>query len=301
MQFIGRFDMQPDHELTVLCQTMVLSDDNYTIARERIFEEIKKLLLKSKRPSLGFRWLKSIGRLQEIFPELYLLVGVPQRKDYHPEGDVFEHAMQALDAAVLYDNYHETSWGSGGSSEDEKFLIAIAALCHDLGKATTTDEDLHCHGHEEAGVIPAQKLLKRLTDDIFLNKAVSKLVRHHLMPFSLLREGASVRAYKRLAARLWPEVTMRQLGLVALADYRGRNGTNSEPLDLYQDRFDQFILKAQDANVVHRPEQAVLLGRHLIGIIEPGPEMGKLLDKAYDIQIDEGIVDLEELKKRVLR
>lgn len=206
--------------------------------------------------------------------------------------------MQALDAAAVCDSYHETSWGSG---DDEKFLISIAVLCHDLGKATTTDELLHCHGHEEAGVLPAQKLLKRLTDDIFLSKAVSKLVRYHLAPFMLLREGAGARAYKRLAAKLWPEVTMRQLGLVALADHRGRNGVGSEPLELYQDRFDQFITKAQHANVVHKPEAPVLLGRHLLGIVAPGPKMGELLAKAYDIQIDENIIDVDELKRRVLQ
>jgi len=292
MQFIGRFEMQPDLELTTICKTMSLSDDTGPLARERIFEEIKKLCLKSRRPSLGFRWLEAIGRLHEIFPELYALIGVPQRKDYHPEGDVFEHSMQALDAAAQYDGYQD---------EDEKFLITIAALCHDLGKPMTTDENLHCHGHDHAGVMPAQSLLKRITDDIFLSKAVSKLVRYHLAPFMLLREGAGARAYKRLAAKLAPEVTMRQLGLVALADHRGRNSESNEPLVLYQDKYDQFIAKAQEANVVHKPEAPVLLGRHLLDDIPAGPKMGKLLDKAYEIQIDEGITDVEELKRRVLK
>ena len=48
--------------------------DSLIIVNEKqkvIAEEIKKLLLKSKKPSLGFIWLQKIVRLEEIFPELY--------------------------------------------------------------------------------------------------------------------------------------------------------------------------------------------------------------------------------------
>jgi len=299
MQFIGRFEMIPDDQLETICRTMALRDQqtHQPLARERIFEEIKKMILKSCRPSLGFRWLKKIERLHDTFPEIHALIAIQQRADYHPEGDVFEHTMQAIDAAAQSDYYHETLWGA---AEDEKFLIVIGTLCHDFGKATTTDENLHCHGHEEAGVPLAQKFLKRITDDLFLSKAVSKLVRHHLAPFMLLREEAGAKAYKRLAAKLAPEVTMRQLGLVALADYRGRNGINSQPLTAHQEKFDQFINNAEQANVVHQAEAPVLLGRHLLDVVQPGPQMGELLDKAYNIQIDEGITDVDELRRRVL-
>jgi hypothetical protein len=35
-------------------------------------------------------------------------------------------------------------------------------------------------------------------------------------------------------------------------------------------------------------------------IVEPGPEMGRLVKKAYEIQIEEGIKNKRELKKRIL-
>ena len=96
MQFIGRFTMKPDKQLNEICARMSLKG----ISVERIESEFDKLLLKSKRPSLGIRWLLEIGRLQEIFPELAATIGVQQEPDWHPEGDVFEHTMQSLDAAA---------------------------------------------------------------------------------------------------------------------------------------------------------------------------------------------------------
>ncbi|MCF7899550.1 hypothetical protein K9L05_02780, partial [Candidatus Babeliales bacterium] len=81
MQFIGRFEFWPDSELNNLCKKMELKDQitGVIVAKERISEEIKKLFLKSQRPSLGFRWLQETDRLKEIFPEIYNLIGVQQR------------------------------------------------------------------------------------------------------------------------------------------------------------------------------------------------------------------------------
>ena len=294
MQFIGRFEMEPDKELNDLCENMDFYDAtaDLPLAKERIYEEIKKLFLKSKKPSLGFRWLKKIERLKEVFLELYAIIGVAQRPDYHPEGDVFEHTMQTLDAAAVLDKYE---------NEDEKFLIMLGALCHDLGKAIATDEDLHAKGHDKEGVALAKKLLKRFMNDKFLIDASCKLVRYHTKPFLLLKQKSSLNAYKRLALKISPELSLRQLALVSLCDIRGRNPKGHEPLaDVYEDKFDEFMQKVKEAQLEKGPEKPVLLGRHLFEAVKPGPEMGKLLKEAYEIQIEEGIKDWEELRKRVL-
>lgn len=312
MQFIGRFEMVPSAQLNQVCATMKLWDEqsNSPLARERIFEEIKKLFLKSKKPSLGFRWLKDIGRLAEVFSEIYALIGIAQRPDYHPEGDVFEHTMQSLDAAAMQTEYQKFS---GGTAEDEKFLIMLAVLCHDFGKVITTDQNLHCKGHEEEGIPLVERFLDRITQDQFLITAVKKLVRNHCTPLALTGDQVTLKAYKRLAAKLAPEVALRHIGFVALADVLGRNPASSIPLTLetirnnqdvfkeHQRRMVKFVSMAHEAQVMNGPEEPVLLGRHLLDVVQPGVELGKLLKKAYDIQIDEGIKDWKELKKRVLK
>ena len=296
MQFIGRFQMQPDTDLDNLCAHMTLQDPatGAPLALERITEEIKKLLLLSHNPSRGLRWIAAIGRLRELYPELADLQETPQRPDYHPEGNVFEHSMQALDASARLRDQ--------GLFKDpaESYLLMLSSLCHDLGKASTTTPDLHAHGHEMAGVQPTQQLLKRMTNDQGVIKAACKIVRHHLAPRILVKDNSSAKAYKRLAARLAPDVTLRQLGLVALCDWQGRNGDSHEPLSLYHDRYAAFLQCATDAAVLHGPEAPILLGRHLLDVVQPGPALGKMLEHAYEIQIEEGVTDPEALKRRVL-
>jgi tRNA nucleotidyltransferase (CCA-adding enzyme) len=299
MQFVARFEMQPDDELNDVCRNMVLRDTHLDVplARERVADEIKKLFLKSHKPSRGFVWLKNLGRLGEIFPELDHLVGVKQKPEYHPEGDVFVHTMQVIDAVARYQDYQEGSWGS---AEYEKFILSLAALCHDVGKATATRADLTSYGHAEEGVPLAKSLLRRMTNDLRAIDMVLLLVKYHMLPFGFLREKASHRSYKRLAIKISPLLMLRQLGLVALFDAQGRNGKSDEPLNDFYEDFEKFMMHARDAAVAQGPEEPVLLGRHLMDIVQPGPQMGVLLKKAYDIQINEGIRDVEVLKKRVL-
>ncbi len=297
MQFIGRFEMQPDPALEALCQQMSLCDpiEGVPLALERIAEEIKKLLTLAERPSLGFRWLANIGRLGTLFPELDILRNTPQRADYHPEGNVFEHTMQALDAATRFKKNLLVE------NDTELLLITLGALCHDLGKAVKTTADLKAHGHDEAGVPIAQEFLKKITNDQALIKAVCPLVRHHLAPFVLVEHRSTPKAYKRLAAKLGTTVSMRQLGLVALADRQGRNGQGHEPLNKYVELFEAFLQHCDAAAVTHCPEAPILLGRHLIDVVKPGPELGRLLQKAYQIQIDEEITNVATLRQCVLK
>ena len=68
MQFVGRFEYTPDQELNNVCAHMNLQEFSHQpISKERIYQEIRKLILQSKRPSLGWRWLNNIGCLKNFF------------------------------------------------------------------------------------------------------------------------------------------------------------------------------------------------------------------------------------------
>lgn len=291
MQFIARFDMYPDDTLQELCKKMSIND----VSRERIESEFEKMLLQSERPSRGIRWLRDSGRLQDVLPELAATVGIEQDPRWHPEGDVFEHTMQTLDAAAAlartYDNRHFAR------------ILMYAALCHDLGKDTTTKKDgdaIISHGHELESVERARTLLKRITLNQDIKDAVLKLVRYHMAPATFVEQGAKPSAYKRLANKLAPDATLALLADLAYADKRGRNPKGHEPLTINVPDIDTFLERAEKAQVKESVEEPVLKGRDLLGVVEPGARMGELLDQAYEIQLEEGITDKNELKKRVL-
>jgi tRNA nucleotidyltransferase (CCA-adding enzyme) len=284
MQFVGRFGMNPDNELNAVCASM----DLIAVSREWIVLEIEKLFLKSVRPSLGLRWLKKINRLHDVFPELYATIGIAQRADFHPEGDVFEHTMQALDAAASYEY----------ESDQQKLVVLFAALCHDLGKVTTTIlvDGIHkSPGHAQAGIVPARQLMRRMSLKNAIFDAVPKLVKYHMEPLMFIKGGAKASAYKRLALKLAPELSMMQLALLSRADKQGRNRESELPLTNIIPEVDQFIAKLHQYNIMHRPEEAVLQGRDILHLNVTGPEMGRLLKKAYEVQIEEGILDKNDL------
>lgn len=291
MQFISRFEMEPDKELDTICKTM----DIRGVSRERIEKEFEKMLLKSAKPSLGIRWLKKIGRLNDILPELAATIGIEQDKEWHPEGDVFEHTMQTIDAAAQLPI----------ENEYVRRILLYAALCHDLGKVATTEKGqdgaITSIGHDRQGVVLAKKMLRRITGNKELIDAVATLVKYHMAPLQFVDNGATLSAYKRLANKLAPYSSLSLLADLALADRRGRNSESSEPLKENYEDIQEFKKQAQEALVFESQERQILFGRDIADIVEPGPKMGELLKRAYEIQLDEGIKDKQELKKRILR
>lgn len=291
MQFIGRFEMMPDEQLNSLCKNMDISG----VSRERIEQEFCKLLLFSERPSYGIRWLRSIGRLHEVLPELAATVGIEQNPIWHPEGDVFEHTMQALDAAAIIIKTY--------NNEFDRLVLLYAALCHDLGKVTTTkviDGIIKSIGHEQDSKRLAITMLKRITHNGDLISAVASLARHHMAPLQFVANNAQLPAYKRLADKLDHTVNMRMLIDLCIADKRGRNGAGHEPLTTDISGVDIFIAKVAQAGVTNGPVEPILKGADLLDCVAPGPRMGNLLKMAYKIQIDRGITDKNVLKKLIL-
>ncbi len=289
MQFVSRFEMVPDEQLDELCKQMDISE----VSKERIEKEFNKMLLKSRRPSLGIRWLKKIERLSEILPELSATVGTKQGEEYHPEGDVFEHTMQTVDAAAAI------------PCEDEelRLILLYAALCHDLGKVTTTEEaddgSITSLQHAQEGYELTKTMLKRISNNKDFIKAVATFVNHHMDPIQFVDNEAKPAAYKRLANKLAP-YPLSLLADLALADKRGRNPKDHTPLKGSYADVDTFRNRAQAAQVLERVEPRVLQGADIRDIVEPGPQMGALLKCAYQIQLDEGITNKAELKKRLI-
>jgi len=290
MQFVGRFEMVPDQQLNQLCATMNISE----ISKERVFQEFEKLFLKSKKPSLALQWLDDIGRLQALLPELYATKRTMQHPGYHPEGDVFEHTKQAVDGAATAEY----------SNNDERLLMILAALCHDLGKAETTrmvDGVLRSHGHDIAGVPLADRLCDRLSDKTFLKKPILRLVRYHMVPVSMVKNNAKAGAYKTLARNLAP-ITLRHLFQLAIFDKSARNPERGKPLpSCSEPLLDQFFEQAQKYGVLDGPEAPVLTGKDFLDVVPEGPELGVLLQQAYDLQLEKGIADKNELKEAVLK
>ena len=118
-----------------------------SLSKERVFCEFRKAL-QANRPSIFFEVLRKAQVLDIHFKEISDLIGVEQPIKYHPEGDAYNHTMQALDTVCKL-------------TKDEK--IRYATLVHDLGKGLTPKEEYpHHYGHDKAGVKLVKELSKRI-------------------------------------------------------------------------------------------------------------------------------------------
>lgn len=289
MQFIGRLQMQPDKELYELGKTMNLND----ISKERIVEEFAKLCIKGAKPSLGIQWLCDTDRLKTILPEIYDTIGIEQDPEWHPEGDVYEHSKQAMDAAANCDY----------QNDDEKLTMVLAALCHDVGKVVATqhvDGRIRSLGHDVKGVPIAAAFLDRVINTQKIKDTILKLVRFHMIPVAFVKNNAKAPAYKRLAKKLAPETNIQELTRLAYCDKSGRNPDRQAPFEICpEELIEAFLEQAKKYGVDQIFEPPVLMGKDLLDKVKPGPELGKLLEKAYRIQIEEGVINKDELKKRL--
>ncbi len=291
MQFAARFELKPSFALIKLAQEMVHNTLLEELPKERVFEEFKKLFLKSKRPSIGFEVMDSFGML-EYFKPLKDLQGVPQNPKYHPEGDVWIHTMMVIDAMQ---KLH-------GADEKENLLLSLAALCHDLGKPATTKLEagiIRAIGHENVGAEITEAFLERLTDEKQLIQNILPLVKYHLKPRQFYDQGAKSAAIRRLARA----VNIRQLVLVAKADFLGRTTKEAHKGDFTAG--DWLLERAKHLKVEEEALAPVIQGRDLIAQgLKPSKDFKTFLDAAYEAQMEglfstheEGLIWLKESLK----
>jgi tRNA nucleotidyltransferase (CCA-adding enzyme) len=286
-QFAARFEFDIETATADVCRHIDVTD----LARERIWGELEKLLLKAAKPSIGIKWLYDLGVVDQIFPELASLVGVPQEPEWHPEGDVDVHTMMVADEArKLVDDL----------DHPRQIAVMLGALCHDLGKPPTTefvDGRTRSRGHDEAGVEPTISFLDRIgmhtLDGYDVRGQVIQLVRYHLLPGEWFKAKAPVGdgAFRRLARKVETDLLYR----VAKADSLGRNPDWLPPEKRFGSEAQEWFLdRVRHLQIEKKAPEPLLKGRHLIELgLEPSPEFKRILNAVYESQLDGTITSLE--------
>ncbi|MEO5860671.1 MAG: HD domain-containing protein [Pyrinomonadaceae bacterium] len=285
-QFAARLEFDIAPETVELCKSIDVND----LPKERIWGELEKLLLQSDQPSIGLKWLYDLRVVDQLFPELASLVGVPQEPEWHPEGDVDVHTMMVCDEARKL---------IGDLDYPRQVAVMLGAVCHDLGKPPTTefvDGRTRSLGHDEAGVEPTITFLDRLgihtLHGFDVREQVIELVRYHLKPGMYYKSKSPVGdgAFRRLARKVEPDLLYR----VAKADSLGRYPDWDRSKMIFGSEAQEwFIGRVRELQVEKKAPEPILMGRHLIelGLI-PGMEFKRILDAVYERQLDGAIFDL---------
>lgn len=290
-QFAARLEFDIDTDTVGLCRRINLND----LPAERIWGEMEKILIRAENPSIGLKWLYQLEIVEQLFPEMQALVGVPQQEEWHPEGDVDVHTLLVVDQARrLIDDLPYA----------KQVTVMLAALCHDFGKPATTrffDGKWRSHSHDVAGIKPTESFLDTLNihslNGYDVRRQVIALVVHHLKPgmFYKQRKEIGDGAFRRLARKVEPDLLYR----VAKADSLGRNAPWLPPEKHFDAEAQEwFIRKVRQLHIEREAPAQILKGRHLIELgLEPSPRFKKILDAVYEMQLDGKINNLEEAKK----
>ena len=193
-----------------LMRQMVADGEADALVPDRTWKETAAALA-GKAPRIFFESLRACGALRIVFPEIDALFGVPQPAKWHPEVDTGVHTMMVLDVAEEL------------SSDVE---VRFAALVHDLGKGTTSADDLPSHpGHEQRGCDLIRSLSNRLPVPRSCRELALIVAEYHTHCHRVLelRDSSVVNVLEKTDAFRRPE-RFSQFLLACEADARGRLG-----------------------------------------------------------------------------
>ena len=160
-RFAARYRLQPeDRTYEAMLQLTPLMDG---LARERVFSELCKLLMRAEGEDL----LRYAPIVTQVIPELKPALGFDQHSRYHAY-DLYTH-IAYVTAAV-----------------PRELPVRWAALLHDVGKPATFSRDEqgqgHFYGHAQEGAALANEILLRLKAPTALREQVVTLVEQHMTP-----------------------------------------------------------------------------------------------------------------------
>jgi poly(A) polymerase len=264
-------------------------------AGERQFAELRGIVA-GPEPLRGLELMGELGLTAAVLPELEALRGVIQNPNHHL--DVLGHTLAVLEEWLGVEG--DLAGFSGElAPEIERFLaepladeltragaLRFGALFHDLGKPETRSEGggyVTFIGHDEVGARIIAGICRRLKTSRRLGSHLEGLALHHLrLGFLIHQRPLSRRAvYDYLVAT---EPVSADVTLLSVADRLAARGegplASAEMVEAHLGLGREML---RDALAWHRDgaPRPPLTGDELASElgIEPGPEMGRVLEE----------------------
>jgi poly(A) polymerase len=293
-----------------------------TVAAERVREELLRLLaLPGAGPRLAY--LDELGMLTLLFPELEKARGVSQPLLH--VWDVFDHSIQTV-AAIEYllregtwefagedslaavpwsdrlQNHFDTEISSGST---RKIMIKLAALLHDIAKPGTktieADGRIRFLGHPQEGAATAAAILERLRFSKREIEYIELLIKHHLRPTQMSRDGFPTR---RAVYRYFRDTGETGIDILffSLADHLAARGATLDSKQWQEHTRMTGDVLERYFEEEHNVKQAGLIdGRDIMNSfrLQPGPRIGELLEAVREARAAGEITDKQEALRYV--
>ena len=233
------------------------------LSRERVFEELCKLLLLVSAEDL----LRCGPIITQVIPELAPLQGFDQKNRHH-----------------IYDAYTHTAHVVAAVPAD--LTLRWAALLHDLGKPASfsldSDGQGHFYGHAAISAELADGILHRLKAPAALRERVVLLIEKHMLWFEVTKP-----AIRRWLSRLGIEA-MQQLMILQEADTGGK-GTENPGDNPYFSGIADLIREILAEDACLGLKDLAVNGHDLMALGLTGKAVGQALNRLLELVIDEEI------------
>ena len=257
VRFAARFALTPEKNTLAAMNTLAPLMEN--LARERVYDELSKLLLCTCAEDL----ITFAPILAQVIPELHPAIGFDQRSHHH-----------------AYDIFTHTAHVTEGVPTD--LTLRWAALLHDIGKVSTFTLDGHgqghFYGHAEKSAEMANAILLRLKAPTALREDAKFLIEKHMTP--LIPEPKLVR--RRLSQ--YGERRLRMLLALQNCDFCAKGVTGDTAVFVAIDKLVQDILDRQACLTV---KDLAVNGHDLMALGLAGPQIGHTLNRLLALVLDE--------------
>lgn len=264
-QFQARFDFIMTKDTINLCKEMDLSN----LSKERVEEELRKALMKGKKPSLFFDALKQTNQLDYWFKEIKQLETIKQDPIYHPEGNVYIHTMQVIDRGVAY---------------RDSFEFMLLCLTHDFGKIVTTEtinDRIHAYGHETKGLPLVDTFIKRITNKKEIRKYLNNMIPLHMLPNKYAIDNSAIKKTNRMFYDAYKPKDLINFSICDIGSQKN--------YEFLKERYNHYL------EMIKKP---YVSGDDLIKMgLKPNEEFSKILEYATKLRMAE--VDKETALRQI--
>jgi len=258
------------------------------------YEVIAKEFLKAFKanPIKALELYDKSGALKEIAPELLKMKDCPQPKNFHYEGDVWEHTKIALQK--LFSDEFKKEF----NNEPPSLELILATLFHDIGKPYTIQtpekhgtDRIRFNEHDVVGSKLTKKIAKRLKlsspEKIGINiENVAWLVQQHMI---LVRGDITKMRNSTIEKYFFnPDKPSKDLLKISFADVSATIPKNGQPNFREYNQMKKRIkeLKEMGEDKDKLPNRLINGNEVMKELgIDPGPKVGKILKKVREKQL----------------
>ena len=266
VRFAARFGLTPEeHTMQAMLSQAGLMEN---LARERVFEELCKLLLVAKAEDIT----RFAPILAAVIPELAPMIGFDQRSPHHAY-DLITHTAHVVEGVPA------------------ELPLRWAALLHATGKVTTFTLDAtgrgHFYGHARDSAAIADDILRRLKAPTALREEVVPLIGRHMTRLQpdrkLLRRQVSKYGFPMVEAQL-----------ALLQTDMGSKGTIEDDGSAVFAEVRQLLadLKAEDACLSLK--DLAVNGNDLMALGFQGRAIGACLNQLLELVVEERLPNKKE-------